>query len=207
MSNNTDATLGGKTTTPVEEPDETLSGIRDVTPDDAHSETTFDFAAFVAGSRATRRAVTLYARGDLKANLDLLAEEYDLAEKVGDTKKVKDLREQAKTITAQMTADGAAIDVVVEGRSDDWLNRFNDALDKDKITDETERVLRRVAAQVIAPETVTYELLEQFRQISEPQVRKVVVAATMANQQPVSVDVPFLRGSSAARSGRGSSSR
>jgi len=195
----------------AENPDEILGaksdlteGIRDVTPDDALSEEKFDFAAFVAGAKPTRRAVTLYARGDLKAQLDRVAEELTLAEKAGDTKRAAQLRKDGKQVVDEMSAPGAVIDVVIEGRSDDWLTRTGDALEKDGVTDEAEKVLRRVAAQVVEPEGVTYELLEQFRQVSEPQVRKVVVAATLANSQPVDVSADFLRASSAKTSGRGS---
>lgn len=199
----TDETLGARSAVT---PDLT-AGIRDVTPDAPLSEQTFDFAAFVAGAKPTQRAVTLYARGDLKARLDLIGEEIDLASKAGNQKRVLTLRKQGEAIVKEMTADGAVIDVIVEGRSDDWVKRVEDDLEAKGVTDATEKVLRRVAAQVVAPEGVTYELLEAFRQVSEPQVKKVVVAATMANTQPVSVDVPFLRGSTAKSGGRGSSSR
>lgn len=182
-------------------------GIRDVTPEAALGEQTFDFAAFVAGAKPTHRAVTLYARGDLKARLDLIGEEIELAERAGNKGKTATLRKDAQAIVDEMTGQGAVIDIVVAGRSDDWIARVDEALEKDGITDATEKVLRRVAEQVVAPEGVTYELLESFRQVSEPQVKKVVVAATLANQQAVSADVPFLRGSTGKTGGRGSSSR
>ncbi|PYG00160.1 hypothetical protein SAMN05216184_10499 [Georgenia satyanarayanai] len=198
----TDETLGTKpASTPL------TDGIRDVGPDASLSAETFDFAAFVTGAKPTRRAVTLYARADLKAQLDRIGEDIELAARAGNQKKVLTLRKQAEGIVEQMTAPGAVIDVVVEGRSDDWIARVEADLDEQGVTDATEKVLRRVAAQIVEPAGVTYELLEQFRRVSEPQVKKVVVAATLANTQPVSVDAPFLRGSTAKSGGRGSSSR
>lgn len=206
MSKNTDETLASRkqhdAVAAAGITEETLASIRDVTDPDAMAEGTFNFAAFVSGAKPTRRAVTLYARGDLRARIDLLAEEADLAEKNGDTKRVAALRKEAGEVIEEMSAPGAVIDVLVEGRSSDWVEKVETALEKDGVTDETERTLRRVAAQIIAPEGVTYELLEQFRIVSEPQVKKLVVAATMANLQPIGIDVPFSRGSSAARSGR-----
>lgn len=197
MTKNPDETLGSKLT----------EGIRDVTPEDALSQETFDFAAFVAGAKPTRRAVTLYARGDLKAQLDRIAEDLDLAEKSGDNKRTAALRAEGKRVVDEMSAPGAVIDVVVEGRSQEWLTRIEEALDKDGVTDETEKVLRRVAEQVIEPEGVTYDLLEQFRHVSEPQVRKVVVAATLANSQPLDVSADFLRERSGRSVGRASGRR
>ena len=190
-------------------PDETLGktvadGIRDVTPEDALSVEKFDFAAFVAGAKPTRRAVTLYARGDLRASLDRTAEDIDLAEKAGDKKRAGELRKQGQQILDEMTAPGSVIDVVVEGRSDDWVKDFNDALEKDGVEDDTEKVMRRVAAQVVEPEGVTYELLESFRQVAEPQVKRLVVAVSMANSQPVEVTADFLRPASARTGGRAS---
>lgn len=190
-------------------PDETLSAktldaIRDVTPDDALSVEKFDIAAFVAGAKPTRRAVTLYARGDLRASLDRYGEEIALAEKEGDRKRAETLRKEARQVSEEMTAPGAVVDVIVEGRSDDWVDTLNEALEKDGVTDETEKVLRRVAEQIVEPQGFTYELLEQFRQVSEPQVKRLVAAATMANRQPVDVSADFLRGSSATRGTRAS---
>lgn len=183
--------------------DEVLGGSRDVTPDQPLNPATFDIAAFVAGVKPTRRAVTIYARGDLKAALDRLSDDIDKAEKAGRTDEAAELRRDAAAVVEEMSAPGAVVDVIVEGRSDDWVSRFDAELDAQKITDETERIVRRVAAQIVEPAGFTYELLEQLRQVSEPQVKKIVVAAQMANVQPAGVDASFLRNASGSNKTRG----
>ena len=142
----------------------------------------FDFGAFVAGVRPVRRAVAIYARGDLIAERDMLKARIREATDRGDAPATIDaMREQLADVVEQMTAPGAVIDVVVEARSRDHLERLDKALRDDGLTDEDEITLRIVAAQVVAPAGVTVDMLRTLAQVSQPQVNLIIAAATQAN--------------------------
>jgi len=158
--------------------EETLDVVRDAT--EKQDPKTFDFAGFVAGIRPTRRAVTIYSRGDLAAERDLLSARLREAEDMqAPAKERTELRKQLKTVTREM-AD-SAIDVVVEGRSSEWAKKLRDALVKDGVEDAMVRTSYIIAEQIVQPEGVTGELLEQIRQVSEPQWSLLTHAAAAAN--------------------------
>lgn len=171
----TDATPPKKA---AEVSEETLSVVRDAT--EKPDPKTFDFASFVAGIRPTRRAVTIYARGDLAAERDLLASRLREAEDAqAPAKERGEIRKRLKAITEEM-AEGA-IDVVFEGRSTEWRKKLNDALVADGVEDAMVRTSHIIAQQAVAPEGVTAELLEQIRAVSEPQWSRLTFAAADAN--------------------------
>lgn len=172
--------------------EETLDVIRDAT--EKQDPKTFDFAGFVAGIRPTRRAVTIYSRGDLAAERDLIKARLREAEDAQAPAKDRgELRKQLKAVTEEMAA--SALDVVVEGRSSDWRKRLNDALVKDGVDDAMVRTSHIIAEQIVQPEGVTGELLEQIRAVSEPQWSALTFAAADANNgQGVGPD--FSRGRS-----------
>ena len=166
----------------------------EVTLEDAPDPKTFDFAAFVAGIRPTRRAVTIYSRGDLAAERDLLAARISESQDAQRPAKERTaMQKRLKEITEEITA--SAIDVVVEGRSSEWVSKLNQALVKDGVDDGVVRSSHIIAEQVVQPEGVTAELLEQIRKVSEPQWVALSQATTSANNgQGVTPD--FSRGRS-----------
>jgi len=162
-----------------EVPEETLEVARDATEE--QDPKTFDFAAFVAGMRPVRRAVTIYARGDLAAERDLLVSRLREAEDAQAPAKVRaELKKQLKAVTDEISSQ--AIDLVIEGRTDEWKKRLNAALVEDGVTDVTVRTSYIIAEQVVQPEGVTGELLEQIRKVSEPQWSRMTFTAADANK-------------------------
>lgn len=173
--------------------EETLEVVRDAT--EKYNAKDFDFAAFVAGIRPTRRAVTIYSRGDLAAERDLLRARIAESEDVGAPAKDRaEMRKRLKEITQEIADE--SIDVVVEGRSSEWVRRLNEALVKDGVEDLAVRTSHIIAEQTVEPGGVTAELLEQIRKVSEPQWAALSHATQAANQgEGVAPD--FSRGRSA----------
>ncbi|MGO1607591.1 MAG: hypothetical protein ACTHXF_08950 [Brevibacterium yomogidense] len=160
----------------------------------------FDFAAFVSGIRPTRRAVRVYARGDLAAERDVLRAEIQAAQdQQAKAAEIKRLRDSLAAVTREMNADGAVIDIVLEGRSSETVTKLHEALEKDIPGEDrqAERDLHMVAAQVVAPEGVTAELLGQIRAVSEPQWQQLIFAAAEASTTSGVVTPDFSRGRSA----------
>lgn len=140
-----------------------------------------DLAAWFAGVTANRRACTLYARGDLQAARDALIEDISDAEEVGP--RASDLREELAEANAQIEA--SSLRVVIEGRDEEWIDVQRKRLKKAGVTDKVTQELHMIAAQIVEPEGVTADMLIAFRKVQEPQIRKLLVAWTFANQQPV----------------------
>lgn len=167
----------------------------EVTLEAAPDPKTFDFAAFVAGIRPTRRALTIYSRSDLAAERDVLTA------RIGESQDAKRpakeraaMQKRLKEITEEIAE--AAIDVVVEARSEEWRNRLNKALVDDGVDDTLVRTSHIIAEQVVEPEGVTGELLEQIRKVSEPQWIALTHVTAAANKGE-GVTPDFSRGRSA----------
>ena len=166
---------------------------RDVTePLDAK---TFDLAAFAAGIRPARRAVRIYARRDLEAALDVLDEDIKAATDLRDNVRAKELRAAREDVVREM--QDAALDIVVEARSDEARAKLADALTADGLDDEGERLVRLVHAQIIEPDGFTADLLRQIRESLPGQFAKIVAAAAEANTDGSPVTPDFSRGRSA----------
>ena len=159
----------------------------------------FSFADFVAGIRPTRRAVRVYARGDLAAERDILRAQIQAAQdQQAKAPEIKKLRDSLAAITAEMNADGSVIDIVVEGRSSEAVKKLSEALEDDIPGEDkqAERDLHMVAAQVVAPEGVTADLLGQIRALSEPQWQQLIFACAEANTTAGVATPDFSRGRS-----------
>lgn len=174
-------------------------------------EATFDFAAWVAGVRPTRRSVKLYARADLLAVLDELGDELAIAKEAARDREATleeksapaALEARIEQVYADLAASGVRL--VIEGRDEKWLEQTKTELNEQGITDDVDVWLHQLARQVVTPTGVTYEALAALREKSEPQIRKLLTAWTMVNNQPVQVGADFSRASSATRGGRTSS--
>ena len=147
----------------------------------------FDFAAWVAGSRPARRSVMVYQRPDLLADLD---EVMELESRAATEAERNELLERGQAIAAEMTA--SRLRIVVEARSSSWQQELVSKLTEAGITDDTERLLRLTAAQVVEPEGVTFETLQALAEASEPQAVKIVQARTLANESAPTISARYL---------------
>ncbi len=180
--------------------------IDDDTP--ALNPATFDFAAWVAGASPVRRSVKIYARGDLLARIDELADALTIAQEAAkdaeasldDVASVAEITEALDQARADLVASG--LRVTIEGRSETALAASEKRARKAGATDKVTIWLHQLAEQIVSPAGVTADALIALREKSEPQVRKLLTAWTMANNQPPAVDAPFSPASSAPKSGR-----
>lgn len=148
----------------------------------------FDLAAWVAGVRPARRATTVYARPDLLADLDLLAERYALTSPASPDRPA--LEQQMRDLREQVEASG--LDIIVEARSEELRQTMAQALEKDglKATDINYQ-LAMIASQIIQPAGLDSATLKTLYEISPVQVAKIAQAATAANTEAPRVKLPF----------------
>lgn len=184
----------------------------------------FDFEEFLSGVRPTRRAVKVYARADLVAQMEEVAGGFR-----------DDLPAQAKKkVLAEITAlreqfEASGRWFVAEARSAEWVEKFREDASKtagdtgsldaaeDDLTPEQIRARQRVtlmqaAAQVVSPKGVTTEGLERLGEVAPAELNKIIAAVTFANRQSAASAQVLSRDFSpapSAKSGqrRGSSSR
>ena len=148
----------------------------------------FDLAAWIAGVRPARRATTVYARPDLLADLDLLAERYALTSPASPDRPA--LEQQMRDLREQVEASG--LDIIVEARSEELRQTMAQALEKDgmKATD-IDYQLSMIASQIIQPDGLDSATLKKLYEISPVQVAKIAQAATAANTEAPKVELPF----------------
>lgn len=156
--------------------------------EDTMDATTFDLAAWVEGVQPVTHTVTLYARGDLVGDLDLIQSRLRLAKASRDYEEVKRLQDKAKPIIDALNA--SALDVVVVGWSQDRIDGFRKDL-ADQGVEETRISMEQVAAQVISPEGLDADMLETLFDRIGPQAQQIVGAVSTANATAPTVTVPF----------------
>lgn len=171
--------------------DEELSmsdlNITHTAPDDTVAAETFDLAAWIAGVTPVQRTVTIYSRGDLFADLSALETRYDEAKRAANVDDMRALKEQMREVAAQIKA--SALDITVQGRSADWVQRFRKDMDERGI-DGDQATLEQLAAQITAPEGLTVDMLATLRDRIEPQVVALVQAVATVNTQAPRISVP-----------------
>lgn len=202
--------------------EETPEAPVDVTPEVDVED--FDFEAFLSGVRATRRAVKVYARADLVAQMEEVAGGY--RENMPAAAKKKILAEVTR-LRDEFEASGRWF--VAEARSSEWVEKFREdatqragdtgALDaeQDDLTPEQVKARQQVtlmqtAAQIVSPSGVTVDGLERLGQIAPAELNKVIAAVTFANRQSAGSAQVLTRDFSQGRSAktppqRGTSSR
>ena len=131
-------------------------------PDTTVTPETFDLAAWIAGVTPVQRTVTLYARGDLFADLSALETRYDEAKRAANVDDMRALKEQMREV-ADMDERG---------------------IDGDQAT------LEQLAAQITAPEGLTVDMLATLRDRIEPQVVALVQAVATVNTMKPTISVP-----------------
>nr|DAW15601.1 MAG TPA: hypothetical protein [Caudoviricetes sp.] len=171
--------------TPATVPDASLA---DPTAPLPMEQEKFDLAAWIAGVRPARRATTVYARPDLLADLDLLAERYALTSPASPDRPA--LEQQMRDLREQVEASG--LDIIVEARSEELRQTMAQALEKDglKATD-IDYQLAMIASQIIQPANLDAATLKTLYKISPVQVAKIAQAATAANTEAPKVELPF----------------
>lgn len=177
----------------VATPDASLADPTDIRPLDPTASLPlvpekFDLAAWIAGVRPARRATTIYARPDLLADLDLLAERYALTSPASPDRPA--LEQQMRGLREQVEASG--LDIIVEARSEELRQTMAQALEKDglKATD-IDYQLAMIASQIIQPVGLDSATLKTLYEISPVQVAKIAQAATAANTEAPKVELPF----------------
>lgn len=156
-------------------------------PDASITPETFDLAAWIAGVTPVERTVTVYAHGHLFAVLSALESEYNEAKAAVNVDDMRDAKDKMRTVANQIRA--SALDITVQGRSADWVQRFRkDAEERGLDSDET--TLEQLAAQIIAPEGITPAMLATLRDRVEPQVVALLQAVATVNTQAPSISVP-----------------
>lgn len=158
----------------------------DVTPDVTAED--FDIEAFVSGARHARRAVRIYSRPDLLADIEIAERAVEIARRKGED--VEALESDLDDLCRALVDSGRWFHV--EGRSDAW--RSNVAKDVRKRGGSKEDiVLEQVAQSIVTPSGVTSDHLRRLQEIDEAQIKGLVVAWTLACQQPTKVTAPFSR--------------
>lgn len=156
-------------------------------PDTQVTPETFDLAAWIAGVTPVQRTVTLYARGDLFAALSALESRYDEAKRAANVDDMRALKEQMHEVADQIRA--SALDVTVQGRSVDWVQRFRKDMEERGL-DSDRATLEQLAAQITAPEGLTVDMLATLRDRIEPQVVALVQAVATVNTVKPTISVP-----------------
>lgn len=179
--------------TPATVPDASLADPTDIRPLDPAAPLPlepekFDLAVWIAGVRPARRATTVYARPDLLADLDLLAERYALTSPASPARPA--LEQQMRDLREQVEASG--LDIIVEAHSEELRQTMAQALEKDgmKATD-IDYQLAMIASQIIQPDGLDSATLKKLYGISPVQVAKIAQAATAANTEAPKVELPF----------------
>lgn len=155
----------------------------------------FDFGSWLAGVRPTRRAVQLYARGDLVARLDELEGRIDAAT----DDEVDELLEEFERLRAEFR-DGRWF--IVEARSPEWVEEYRKrATGKGKLSDagRIRIVVGQLAEQIVQPQ-VSAEQLAVLYDRNPGELNKLVVAMTFANNQVAETAGSLTRDFSSRRS-------
>ena len=156
-------------------------------PDAPVTPETFDLAAWIAGVTPVQRTVTLYARGDLFADLSALETHYDEAKRAANVDDMRALKERMREVADQIRA--SALDITVQGRSVEWVQRFRKDMEERGI-DGDQATLEQLAAQITAPEGLTVDMLATLRDRIEPQVVALVQAVAAVNTMKPTISVP-----------------
>ena len=156
-------------------------------PTETVTPETFDLAAWIAGVTPVERTVTLYARGDLFAALSALETRYDEAKRAANVDDMRDLKDKMREVADQIKA--SALDITVQGRSADWVQRFRKDMDERGV-DGDQATLEQLAAQITSPEGLTVDMLATLRDRIEPQVVALVQAVATVNTQAPRISVP-----------------
>lgn len=168
----------------------------------------FDVDSWLDGIEPTTRAVKVYRKPQLLGRVDELMGRLRVAESIPeDDRAMSDespasIRQELNAVAEEFEASGRWWKVAA--RSDDRVQAVKDAARAaDKNISDHEVELHLLADAIVEPVGVTVAHLRKLSAASEIQVKQLVVARSLANNQPPQVDVPFSPSSSGGRRQRG----
>lgn len=180
----------------------TEPALADSTGQETLNPDTFDLAAWLAGMRPARRATTVYARPDLLADLDVLAERIQVARAASDNVEAARLVAQATAIRQALI--DSSLDVVVQATSEERRATIREQAGlADGVEATTRQALEIIAAHIVEPAGMDVEALTMLHEASPAQVEKIARAIQVVNQTAPGVPAPFSPESSPARPRRG----
>lgn len=171
-------------------------GVVDATDEDALTVEGFDLAAWIAGARPTRRSVTVYARGDLMADLDEVEDEIRALKSAG--KDYEDAEKRSRAIADEMISSG--LRVVVEARSQEAVGAARAGIDEEG--DVLAYNLAGIACHIVEPAGFDADMLHRLWEVQPLQVDRIMKACMDADSSTPSVSVPFSGVSSRSGAGR-----
>ena len=148
---------------------------------------TFDLAGWVAGVSAVTHAVTIYQRGDLVGDLDVVKTRLAQAKLSRDKDAIAALEDQAAQIVDAL--EESSLDVKVQGWSPEKCEAFQKPFKDEKMSDD-EITMRQVVAQVVEPEGFTLDLYRTLLDVLHPQAMAIAGAAVAANTRIPVISVP-----------------
>lgn len=166
---------------------------------DAAIEDDFDLESWIAGVQPTTKAVLLYGRADLIADMDEVERKLRIAREsekghadapMGAPDEVEQLQGELEDLLDALQRSGVMFRV--QGRSDAWRQEIHDRIEKeakrsrlytrDQIDEEI--ALAQLAGAVTAPAGITIDHLKKLQNVSEAQVKMLLVAFQMACVAP-----------------------
>ena len=144
-----------------------------------------DVDAWIDGAKRTHRAVTVYQRADLIADLDSLTRQISIAESAKDADTVAALTAEWEQVAAQFSASG--LEIRVRGLSGAEMASITAQSKLDKV-DALESAARMSAAAIVEPEFTVPQLLALQGAIGEAQMGLIVGAWSDASTRPPQVN-------------------
>lgn len=149
---------------------------------DTESVADFDLSAWIAGMTKVRRAVTIFKDLAANAEIDVLRQRIATAKLGGDPDHViADLEADMRDVINAIRA--SALEIVVEGRTAEYLARANENLKNEGIEDATERAYHIIADAIVIPEGFTADMVKTIHECSPAQYQAIVTAFNEANVQ------------------------
>lgn len=175
----------------------------------------FEVGAWFQGLRSTVRSVNIYQRSDLIGEIEELEQKLLIERQVAqvselslhESDELSDIEDELNDLRKEFVDSGVTFQI--EGRSESWMNRvekeWKNHSDTHGMSKDEKNVfvrMHQLAESIVEPKGVTYEHLAALREASEPQMRKMLVAFTMACNKIPQVTVPTSPQSSESRGRR-----
>lgn len=154
----------------------------------------FELDEWLAGARPPERAITVYGRADLVADLEALDADYEAARSAGDRRlggPADDIRQRMRALRAEM--ESSRLTVRVRGLDRDTILGHAERFKDDE--DEVAVSVAQVAAAAVSPRMSEDQARRLMERIGWGQFRSIadVVWETSTRKQ---VTVPFSRATS-----------
>lgn len=154
---------------------------------------TFDLSAWVAGLNPARRAVTIYGRPDLQADVDLLRERMLEARRCGEAEAAEDYKQRLAAVAAELRA--SALDVVVQATAPELQDKIKaDTGCAEGAEMNNDQACMFTAAHVVEPAGFTAEHVRAILDASPAQATVLIHAVRRVNTEAVQVAAPFSPG-------------